>query len=112
NHPELIRRLGCLSMNGMIEADIYGNVNSTHVNGTAIMNGIGGSGGLGGKHLLHRPDGDPRRPHRARRARHRDRAGARGSQGTVTEAAGRADPRELRPPRLSPPPPGVLPAGP
>jgi succinyl-CoA:acetate CoA-transferase len=31
-------------MNGMIEADIYGNVNSTHVNGTAIMNGIGGSG--------------------------------------------------------------------
>ncbi len=44
NHPELIRRLGCLAMNGMIEADIYGNVNSTHVNGTAIMNGIGGSG--------------------------------------------------------------------
>ncbi len=44
NHPELIRRLGCLAMNGMIEADIYGNVNSTHVNGSAIMNGIGGSG--------------------------------------------------------------------
>jgi len=44
NHPELIRRLGCLAMNGMIEADIYGNVNSTHVSGTAIMNGIGGSG--------------------------------------------------------------------
>jgi succinyl-CoA:acetate CoA-transferase len=44
NHPELIRRLGCLSMNGMIEADIYGNVNSTHLGGTAIMNGIGGSG--------------------------------------------------------------------
>ena len=44
NHPEIIRRLGCLAMNGMIEADIYGNVNSTHVNGTAIMNGIGGSG--------------------------------------------------------------------
>ncbi|HEX2987125.1 MAG TPA: acetyl-CoA hydrolase/transferase C-terminal domain-containing protein [Chloroflexota bacterium] len=31
NHPEVIRRLGCLAMNGMIEADIYGNVNSTHV---------------------------------------------------------------------------------
>lgn len=44
NHPELIRRLGCLAMNGMIEADIYGNVNSTHVSGTSIMNGIGGSG--------------------------------------------------------------------
>ena len=31
-------------MNGMIEADIYGNVNSTHVMGSAIMKGIGGSG--------------------------------------------------------------------
>mgnify|MGYP006282760675 CR=1 FL=1 len=44
NHPELIRRMGVISMNGMIEADIYGNVNSTHVMGTSIMNGIGGSG--------------------------------------------------------------------
>jgi succinyl-CoA:acetate CoA-transferase len=44
NHPEVIRRLGCLAMNGMIEADIYGNVNSTHVMGTKIQNGIGGSG--------------------------------------------------------------------
>src|SRR5690606_27125039 len=44
NHPELIRRLGCIAMNGMIEADIYGNVNSTHIAGSRIMNGIGGSG--------------------------------------------------------------------
>jgi len=44
NHPEVIRRLGCLAMNGMIEADIYGNVNSTHVMGSRIQNGIGGSG--------------------------------------------------------------------
>ncbi len=44
NHPELIRRLGCIAMNGMIEADIYGNVNSTHVMGSRIQNGIGGSG--------------------------------------------------------------------
>ena len=44
NHPEVIRRLGCLAMNGMIEADLYGNVNSTHVMGTRIQNGIGGSG--------------------------------------------------------------------
>lgn len=44
NHPELIRRLGCIAMNGMIEADLYGHVNSTHVAGTKIMNGIGGSG--------------------------------------------------------------------
>jgi succinyl-CoA:acetate CoA-transferase len=44
NHPEVIRRLGCLAMNSLIEADIYGNVNSTHVMGTRIQNGIGGSG--------------------------------------------------------------------
>ncbi|WP_305792326.1 acetyl-CoA hydrolase/transferase C-terminal domain-containing protein, partial [Arhodomonas sp. KWT] len=44
NHPELIRRLGCIAMNGMIEADIYGNVNSTHIAGSRVMNGIGGSG--------------------------------------------------------------------
>jgi succinyl-CoA:acetate CoA-transferase len=44
NHPEIIRRLGCLALNGMIEADIYGNVNSTHIMGTRIQNGIGGSG--------------------------------------------------------------------
>jgi succinyl-CoA:acetate CoA-transferase len=44
NHPEVIRRLGCLAMNGLIEADIYGNVNSTHIMGTSIQNGIGGSG--------------------------------------------------------------------
>jgi succinyl-CoA:acetate CoA-transferase len=44
NHPELVRRLGCLAMNGLIEADIYGNVNSTHVMGSRIQNGIGGSG--------------------------------------------------------------------
>jgi succinyl-CoA:acetate CoA-transferase len=44
NHPELVRRLGVIAINGMIEADIYGNVNSSHVMGSAIMNGIGGSG--------------------------------------------------------------------
>jgi succinyl-CoA:acetate CoA-transferase len=44
NHPEVIRRLGVLSMNAMLEADIYGNVNSTHVMGTMMQNGIGGSG--------------------------------------------------------------------
>jgi len=44
NHPELIRRLGVIAMNAMLEADIYGNVNSTHVMGSSVMNGIGGSG--------------------------------------------------------------------
>lgn len=44
NHPELIRRLGIIALNTALEADIYGNVNSTHVMGTDMMNGIGGSG--------------------------------------------------------------------
>lgn len=44
NHPEIIRRLGIIAMNTALEADIYGNVNSTHVMGTKMMNGIGGSG--------------------------------------------------------------------
>jgi succinyl-CoA:acetate CoA-transferase len=44
NHPEIIRRLGLISINTALEVDIYGNVNSTHVGGTQMMNGIGGSG--------------------------------------------------------------------
>ena len=44
NHIEVIKRLGVLAMNGCVEFDLYGNVNSTHINGTRIINGIGGSG--------------------------------------------------------------------
>jgi succinyl-CoA:acetate CoA-transferase len=44
NHPEVIRRLGLIALNTALEFDIYGNVNSTHVGGTHMMNGIGGSG--------------------------------------------------------------------
>jgi succinyl-CoA:acetate CoA-transferase len=44
NNPGIIRRLGVIAMNGMIEADMYGNVNSTHIMGSSIMNGLGGSG--------------------------------------------------------------------
>lgn len=44
NSPELVRRLGIISINTAIEVDIAGNVNSTHVLGSRIMNGIGGSG--------------------------------------------------------------------
>ena len=44
NHPEIVRRLGIVSMNTAIEVDIAGNVNSTHVMGRTMMNGIGGSG--------------------------------------------------------------------
>ncbi|CAH9061023.1 Succinyl-CoA:coenzyme A transferase [Pseudoalteromonas haloplanktis] len=44
NHPEIVRRLGIIAINTALEFDIYGNVNSTHVCGTKMMNGIGGSG--------------------------------------------------------------------
>ena len=44
NSPEVVRRLGVISINTAIEADLYGNVNSTHIGGTKMMNGIGGSG--------------------------------------------------------------------
>ena len=44
NNPEIVRRLGLITINTALEADIYGNVNSTHVCGTKMMNGIGGSG--------------------------------------------------------------------
>lgn len=43
NSPELARRLGLITINTALEADIFGNVNSTHVMGAKMMNGIGGS---------------------------------------------------------------------
>ncbi len=44
NSPEVARRLGLITINTALEADIFGNINSTHVMGTKMMNGIGGSG--------------------------------------------------------------------
>lgn len=44
NSPEVARRIGIIAMNTAIEFDIYGNVNSTHIMGSKMMNGIGGSG--------------------------------------------------------------------
>lgn len=44
NHPEIVRRLGLIAMNTALECDIFGFINSTHVGGTYMMNGIGGSG--------------------------------------------------------------------
>jgi len=44
NSPEVIRRLGVIAINTAIEVDIFGNANSTHISGTKMMNGIGGSG--------------------------------------------------------------------
>ena len=43
NHPEIARRLGLIAINTALEVDIFGNVNSTHVMGCKMMNGIGGS---------------------------------------------------------------------
>lgn len=44
NAAGVIRRLGVIAINTALECDMYGNVNSTHVAGTSMMNGIGGSG--------------------------------------------------------------------
>jgi acetyl-CoA hydrolase len=44
NHAEPIRRLGLIAMNTPVEFDIYGHVNSSIVNGSRIVNGVGGSG--------------------------------------------------------------------
>jgi acetyl-CoA hydrolase len=44
NNCEPIRRLGLIAMNTPVEFDIYGHVNSSIVNGSRIINGIGGSG--------------------------------------------------------------------
>lgn len=43
NHPDIIRRLGVIAINTALEVDVWGNVNSTHVCGRNVMNGIGGS---------------------------------------------------------------------
>lgn len=43
NHPEMSRRLGVISLNTALEIDIYGHENSTHINGSQVVNGIGGS---------------------------------------------------------------------
>lgn len=44
NHPEIVRRLGVIAMNTALECDLFGSINSTHINGNYMMNGIGGSG--------------------------------------------------------------------
>ncbi len=44
NNPGIVRRLGLVTINTAIEADLFGNINSTHIGGTKMMNGIGGSG--------------------------------------------------------------------
>lgn len=44
NNPAVVRQLGVISMNTALEVDMFGHVNSTHVVGRRMMNGVGGSG--------------------------------------------------------------------
>ncbi len=44
NNPAVVRQLGVIALNTALEVDLYGHVNSTHVLGQTMMNGIGGSG--------------------------------------------------------------------
>jgi succinate CoA transferase len=44
NNPAVIRQLGIIALNTALEVDLYGHVNSTHVCGRTMINGIGGSG--------------------------------------------------------------------
>lgn len=44
NSPALVNRFGVVGVNSALEVDLYGNVNSSHVGGTHLINGIGGSG--------------------------------------------------------------------
>jgi acetyl-CoA hydrolase len=44
NNPGVVRRLGVIAINTVLEMDIFGCANSTHVCGGQLMNGIGGSG--------------------------------------------------------------------
>lgn len=42
-HPELIQRLGVISLNVAIEVDIYGHINSSHIGEGRIVSGVAGS---------------------------------------------------------------------
>jgi succinyl-CoA:acetate CoA-transferase len=44
NAAALVERFGVVAVNSALEVDLYGHVNSTHVDGTRALNGLGGSG--------------------------------------------------------------------
>ena len=44
NNPAVVRQVGVIAINTALEVDLYGHVNSTHVMGRLMVNGIGGSG--------------------------------------------------------------------
>ncbi|MFT4944615.1 MAG: succinyl-CoA:acetate CoA-transferase [Halovenus sp.] len=43
NAPALIDRFGVVAVNSAIEVDLYGHVNSTHIGGSRLVSGVGGS---------------------------------------------------------------------
>ena len=44
NNPALVRQMGVIALNTAVEMDLEGDVNSSHVLGQRLLNGIGGSG--------------------------------------------------------------------
>lgn len=44
NNPALIEQFGVVGVNSAVAVDLYGNANATHIGGTEIISGIGGSG--------------------------------------------------------------------
>lgn len=47
NNGALIEQFGVVGVNSALEVDLYGHVNSTHINGSHLVNGLGGSGDYG-----------------------------------------------------------------
>ena len=117
NNPGIARQLGVIATNTAIEVDLYGHVNSTHIMGTQIVNGLGGSGDFERNAYLlrihvsvnrqRRPDLDDRadvlahRPQRTFCTGGRHGAGPGRSSRSCSTNTGAANHRELRAPRVS-----------
>jgi succinyl-CoA:acetate CoA-transferase len=43
NHPGVVDRMGVVAVNSAASVDLYGHVNSTHLQGSRVLNGVGGS---------------------------------------------------------------------
>lgn len=52
NAAETVGRLGVIAINTGIEADIYGNLNASHITGNRVVNGIGGGANFAQNALL------------------------------------------------------------
>jgi succinyl-CoA:acetate CoA-transferase len=44
NNPALIEQFGVVGVNSAVAVDLYGNANATHIGGSDLISGIGGSG--------------------------------------------------------------------